>query len=53
MWQMNDADLNADRQSTDLLFVHQTHWQRTLLEKYGNEICLQIYTSSILFVHQN
>ena len=40
MWQMNDADLHADKQSTDLLFVHQTHWQRTLLEKYGNEICL-------------
>ena len=43
MWQMNDADPCPDQQSSDLLFVHQTHWQRKLLEKYGNEICL-LYT---------
>jgi len=24
----------------ELLFVHQTAWQRELIKKYGNEICL-------------
>ena len=24
----------------DLLFVHQTAWQRRLLERYGNDVCL-------------
>ena len=33
MWLMNDADLHADKQSSDLLFVHQTRWQRTLYSK--------------------
>ena len=41
MWQLNDRDLYADRQSTDLLFVYQTHWQRSYyVKKYGNKICL-------------
>lgn len=40
MLQMNDADTCSDQQSTDLLFVDQTHWQRKPLQKYGNEICL-------------
>ena len=24
----------------NLLFVHQTHWQKALLQRYGGEICL-------------
>lgn len=40
MLQMNDADTCSDQQSTDLLIVHQTHWQRKPLQKYGNEISL-------------
>ena len=33
MCQLNDGDLYADKQSTDLLFVHQTHWKKTVREK--------------------
>lgn len=40
MLQVNDADTCSDQQSTDLLFVHPTHWRRKRLEKYGNEIFL-------------
>ncbi|XP_041373785.1 uncharacterized protein LOC121386837, partial [Gigantopelta aegis] len=35
----NIAAKNNDH-SNNLLFVHQTHWQQHLLNKYGNEICL-------------
>ena len=29
-----------DNTENNLLFVHQTQWQKELLNKYGNEICL-------------
>lgn len=33
------SDTTGEEQST-LLFVHQSAWQRRLLERYGNDICL-------------
>ena len=38
LWQAAGHD--SDSTAGDLLFVHQTAWQRNLLQKYGNEICL-------------
>ena len=37
MWQTGS---NENGQPMDLLFVHQTSWQKSMLEKYGNEIYL-------------
>lgn len=36
LWQTEDENSNPE----ELLFVHQTAWQKRLLQKYGNEICL-------------
>lgn len=38
MWQTGPSD--QSEQAKELLFVHQTSWQRKMLAKYGNEICL-------------
>jgi len=37
MWQTGSDESG---QPKDFLFVHQTSWQRSMLQKYGNEICL-------------
>jgi hypothetical protein len=35
-----DVLLNSSSHAADLLFCHQTEWQRRLLMRYGNDICL-------------
>ena len=33
-------EMKEETQGQTLLFVHQTEWQRRLLRKYGNSLCL-------------
>ena len=43
------ADSDEACSNRSLLYVHQTEWQRNLLLKYGNEICLLDATYKILY----